>query len=215
MNKASTPSQKKSGPAKQKPLFEVEIQTGNRAQSVRSPVGDRTKSPAEAGSPLALRRQRSARRLFLARLFLITLAFLLTVWGTAKWWQPWLVGDVVARVNNQIITYQQVEKEIRLSKALSVATTGKEQALSTPAMLEQMILLELEVQAAQQASFTVSQQDVDAQIAQIVKQAGILPAKLAEVLRGYGLTSDDLRASSRQNSSRRPVRGAQRGRQCR
>lgn len=196
MDKTSTSSPKKSASsANQELLFEVEIQTGNRAQSVQPQEGNLAKAPAAVGSPLARRRERAAERRSLIRICLLTLTLGLAVWSTAGWWQPMLVGDVVARVNGQPITYQQVEKEIRLSKALSIATTGKEQAPTPPAMLEQIILLELQVQAARQANFTVNSQDVDGEIAKVVQQAGVTPGKLDESLRTYGLTRDDLYAS--------------------
>lgn len=186
--------QKAAAVPQQAPAFEVEIQTGNRAKNVEAPATGRANA-AKAGSALASQRRQAARRRLWVGICALALALGLAVWSTAAWWQPLLTGDVLVRVNGQPITYQQLDKELRLSKALSVARTGKAEVVSAPAMLEQLILLELEAQAARQANFTVSQQDVDGEIAKIIQQDSITSGKLDGVLSTYGLTHGDLHAS--------------------
>lgn len=177
------------------PLFEVEISTGNRAQD-KARVSSAESPRLSAPTPLALQRQ--ARIMFRQRLF-ASLGFALALgtllWGTVVWWQPLFEGNVVAKVNGESLTYEQVDREIKLSKALSSAATGKEQAPAPPSMLEQLIVIKLKAQAAQRANFSVTPQDVDQAIDAVMQRANIAPDKLNATLHSYGLTRDDLRAS--------------------
>ncbi len=180
---------------KQNAPFEVEIQTGNRAERDRRAHTDVATKPS-APSPLALQRQqrtRQRRRLLAYSGLLMGLA--LVVWGTAVWWQPILQRDVVARVNGRPITMQQIDQEIRLSKAISMAATGKESAPAPPSIMEQLILAEVKAQAARQANFSVTPEEVEAELASVTKLTRLSPEKLDESLSRYGLTRDDLRAS--------------------
>ncbi len=175
--------------------FEVEIQVGGRAAEVER-VRVHTPSTASVISPLVLQRQQRARlrkRLFMV--VVIVVGGLLSIWGTAILWQPLLQGNIAARVNGEPITFEQVDREIRLSKALSAATTGKEQAPAPPSMLEELIVTEMKVQAAHRANLTVTRADIDAEIADLAKRMGIPPEVLEEKLRGYDMTRDDLAAS--------------------
>lgn len=176
-------------------LFEVEISTGNRAQD-RPRVSSAESPKLSVPTPLSLKRR--ARIVFRRRLFAtlgFVLAFSTLIWGTAVWWQPWFEGNIVARVNGEPLSYDQVDREIKLSKALSSAATGKEQSPAPPSMLEQLIVIKLKAQAARRANFSVTPQDVDQAIDAVMQRADIAPEKLNAALHSYGLTRDDLRAS--------------------
>lgn len=189
------PPEKRQEPAS---LFEVEIETGNRSDGV--PVSHPVKVDSKGKVPLrsfvvVQRRKRIRQRRRLLALTGVISAVILTIWSFAFWWQPLLQGSVVARVNGQPITLEQVDRQIKVNKALSAASTGKEEALSAPSVLEQVILVEIQAQAARQAGFSVTTQDIGDEVALIIKQGNIAPGKLDESLRSNGLTYDDLKTS--------------------
>lgn len=175
-------------------FFEVEIHTGNRAEDSRLPATAVSKTSAP--SALALQRQERTKRRHKAVLLVSLVALsLLLVWGTAVWWQPILQGNIVARVNGQPITMEQIDREVRLGKALSAAASKEEQAAAPPSMMEQLILAEIKAQAAHRAGFSVTAQEVDLEIAGIIERAGLNHEKVDRSLSQHKLTRDDLRAS--------------------
>ncbi len=179
------------------PAFEVEIQVGGRAAEMER-VRIHTPTTASVISPLALQRQQRARlRKRLLTVAGVAIGLALLVWGTAVLWQPLLQGNVAARVNGEPITIEQVDREIMLSKALSAATTGKEQAPAPPSMLEELIVTEMKVQAARRAKLIVTPADIDAEIAGMAKRMSISLEVLEKKLRGYDVTRYDLAASLR------------------
>ncbi len=195
MGKSSlvTPLEKRQEPTSP---FEVEIETGNRGDGAPHPVKVDHKRSAHVQSFVAVQRRKRLRQR--RRLFTIAgliSAIILTTWSFASWWQPILQGSVVARVNGQPITLEQVERQIKVNEVLSVASTGKEEAPSASSMLEQVILVEIQAQAVRQAGFSITAQDVDDGVALIVKRANIAPDKLDASLRSNGLTYDDLKTS--------------------
>lgn len=182
-------------PVSRGPLFEVEIATGNRSNDTSSGRGGRGRSD-QTLSPLAReRRVRARRRRRLLTAVGLTVGAALFIWMSAVLWEPALFGHAVARVNGKAITSEEVDKEIRLSRALSTAATGKEQSPAPPSMLEELILRELEVQAAQRANFQVTTQDIDAEVTSVTRAAGSTPEKVEASLLAYGLTANDLRDS--------------------
>lgn len=98
-------------------------------------------------------------------------------------------GDVVAVVNGDELTRQQLVAERQLYIAMSGLTQGQ-QPVQTPSdfeILNQMIADRLKVQEAQQAGISASPAEAEAQISALESQAGFTQAQLDSALAQAGI----------------------------
>ena len=173
--------------------FEVDIRRGRRAAT---PAAARSAgSSARPLTPAAQRKARAWRRwtLALGGLGLVALLAL----GVA-WWVSRPPRDALARVNDEYITVQQVDKEILLNRALSaLANEGQEVGATRGAVLESLIAQRMQAQDASRAGVTVSDEDVAAWLESVLARNQWTEAELDEALTGYGLSRADFIASVR------------------
>lgn len=113
-----------------------------------------------------------------------------------------VVDRVVALVNSSVITLSELE-ELTLPLQMRIQTIAdpiKRSELlreQTQAALEQLIGQELLVQIAEEQGLQVSEEQVEAHLANILQQQGWGEAELQQYLRAQGMTRDALKEQSK------------------
>jgi len=107
---------------------------------------------------------------------------------------------VVAKVNSDEITREQLTQLIRINQALYPLTNGSEVVLDTQtlfslraSLLEQMVNNRIEINGAKAAGVQVSDSDLETEYANFKNVYKIDDAKLDPALAKYGLTSTDIK----------------------
>ena len=107
---------------------------------------------------------------------------------------------VVATVNGESITREQLTQLIRINQALYPITNGSEVVLDAntlqtlrASLLEQMVNNRIELSAAKAAGVTVNDADVESEFAQFKTVYRVDDARLEQSLTRYGLTSKDIK----------------------
>ena len=171
------------------PKFEVDIRSGGRAAPA-IPASEAAPGP-RALSPVAQRRARNRRRLLLAGAGLLVVALLAV--GVA-WWVGQPPPNVLARVNGEPITIEQVDRELLLNRALTaLANDGQEVSTTRSAILEDLISRRMQAQDARRAGLSLTDAQVDDWITTYFQGRQWTKAQVMEALTGYGLTWDDMR----------------------
>ncbi len=172
------------------PSFEVDIRSGGRA-ATPAPAGEAASGPRTL-SPVAQRRARNRRRLILAGLGLLLVAVAALA---GAWWVGQPPPNVLARVNGENITNEQVDRELLLNRALTaLANDGKEVPTTRSAVLEDLISRRMQAQDAARAGVTLTDAQVDDWILTYFQGRKWSKAQVMEALTGYGLTWDDMLA---------------------
>lgn len=181
---------KRSSPS---PGFEVDIRSGGRAAP---PAAASEAVPAPRTlSPVAQRRARTRRRLILAGAGLIVA--LVAALGVI-WWVGQPPPNVLARVNGENITSEQVDHELLMNRALTaLANDGKEVSTTRSAVLEDLISRRMQAQDAARAGVTLTDAQVNDWILTYFQGRKWTKAQVMEALTGYGLTWDDMLISFR------------------
>ena len=175
-----------------RPSFAVDLRRGRRAVLATAPAA----SPAARPVSAVAQGKARARRRWLPALGGLGLAALLAL-GVA-WWVSPPPRDALARVNDEYITVQQVDKEMLLNRALSaLANEGQEVGTTRGAVLESLIAQRMQAQDGAKAGVTVTDADMDAWIESVLARNAWTPAQLDEALTGYGLNRADFVASVR------------------
>src|SRR5690349_19085654 len=160
MNRSSS-----KGPAE--PGFDVEIRRGQRAldqeAAPRPPAakaGRRAPEAEAAWGGVRVKRRAKLQQKVLAGV-LILAVLVVAGFFALSWWSTQPPAGVLARVNGENITVQQVDREILLNRALTALLTGDEQTLSRSATVESLIDRRMRAQDAARAGIKVSDADVD------------------------------------------------------
>lgn len=165
------------------PGFGVEIRRGGRAVAETTPappVVTRTAAPV-AARPRGRQNQVLTSLLVVAGL--IVVGFFAFSWYSA---QP--PPDALVRVNGEVVTTGQVDREILINRAVTALITGKEETISRSSALDSLIERRMRVQDAIRAGVTVGDDDVNAFVAAVLKQNEKTSDDLDTALKGYGLT---------------------------
>jgi peroxiredoxin len=174
-----------------KPLFEVEITSGGRAQD----RGERARPEPVTLSPARLAaKQRARQRNILLAAAAVAFLVLLGAW---MWFTSPLggvPGDAVARVNGEFIYQRDVERRVNLTRLFNElsARPDAEDPSATNA-LEQIISDLMQVQDARKAGVTTTPEEIDSELSQIETSTGRTGAQLEEAAAKYDLALDDLR----------------------
>jgi peroxiredoxin len=172
------------------PGFEVEIKSGGRAHDAGEvPRVAPTLSPARAAAK-ARNRRRMATMLSVATLILGVMA----AWAVLSNPSAMIPSDAVARVNGEFIYERDVNREMDLTRA-SADLSKKEGDLPSPAvLLEELITRKVRVQAAKAAGVTLTAQEEEQALAEVVRVAGLSRGQLEAALVKRNLKLDDLKA---------------------
>jgi peroxiredoxin len=101
---------------------------------------------------------------------------------------------VLARVNGENITNEQVDRELLLNRALTaLANDGKEVSTTRSAILEDLISRRMQAQDAGRAGLSLTDAQVDEWIMTYFQGRQWTKAQVMEALTGYGLTWEDMR----------------------
>ena len=174
------------------PGFGVEIRRGQRAvDSSPAPVAVPHPSMVPRAARAGARQNRVLAGLLVAAGGIVVALFAFS-WVSA---QP--PADALARVNGEVITNAQVDREIMVNRALTALLTDKEETPSRNSALESLIDVRMRAQDAARAGITVSDADVAPFVETLVTRNGKTPADLDVALKGYGLTRADLYAEQR------------------
>jgi peroxiredoxin len=197
MNRSSS-----NGPAE--PGFNVEIRRGQRAvdqQAALHPAaganaGRRAPEAEAAWGGVRVKRRVKLQQKILAGV-LVLAALVVAAFFALSWWSTQPPAGVLARVNGENITVQEVDREILLNRALTALLTGDEQTLSRSATVESLIDRRMRAQDAARAGIKVSDADIDAFVQTLITRNGKTMDDLDTALKGYGLTRADLYADQR------------------
>ena len=174
------------------PGFGVEIRRGQRAvDSSPAPVAAPHPSTVPRAARAGARQNRVLAGLLVAASGIVVALFAFS-WVSA---QP--PADALARVNGEVITNAQVDREILVNRALTALLNDKEETPSRNSALESLIDVRMRAQDATRAGITVSDADVAPFVETLVTRNGKTPANLDVALKGYGLTRADLYAEQR------------------
>ncbi|MFQ6058716.1 MAG: redoxin domain-containing protein [Anaerolineae bacterium] len=117
--------------------------------------------------------------------------------------------DVVARVNGEEITRQDLERMININRALYPIMQGREMVMDETSLrqfqiqvLDQIIDNRLILQEAAKAGTTVSEAEVEAELASFRNQIGVSESQLEAQLARVGLGQDALRSWMREELTR-------------
>lgn len=177
------------------PKFEVDIRSGGRGAA---PVQTGDAEPPRVLSPVALRKARTRRRLLMAGAGLLVVAVVVLA---GIWWAAQPPANVLARVNGESITLEQVDREILLNRALTaLANDGKEVSTTRSAVLEDLISRRMQAQDATRAGLALTDAQVDTWTLAYFQGQKWTRAQVTEALTGYGLTWDDLRTGFRETA---------------
>ncbi|MFN8470780.1 MAG: redoxin domain-containing protein [Anaerolineae bacterium] len=115
---------------------------------------------------------------------------------------------VVATVNGDPISREQLTQLIRINQAVYPLTNGSELPIDSnslaqmrSSLLDQIVNARLQLKAAKQDGVVASDADVDKDLQAFRANFGADPAKLDAALGRYGLTSDDMRNWIRDSST--------------
>jgi peroxiredoxin len=185
------------------PGFNVEIRRGQRAldqeAAPRPPVakaGRRAPEAEAAWGGVRVKRRAKVQQKILAGV-LIFAVLVVAGFFALSWWSTQPPAGVLARVNGENITVQQVDREILLNRALTALLTGDEQTLSRSATVESLIDRRMRAQDAARAGIKVSDADVEGFVQTLLTRNGKTMDDLDTALKGYGLTRADLYADQR------------------
>ncbi len=185
------------------PGFNVEIRRGQRAldqeAAPRTPVakaGRRAPEAEAAWGGVRVKRRAKVQQKILAGV-LIFAVLVVAGFFALSWWSTQPPAGVLARVNGENITVQQVDREILLNRALTALLTGDEQTLSRSATVESLIDRRMRAQDAARAGIKVSDADVEGFVQTLLTRNGKTMDDLDTALKGYGLTRADLYADQR------------------
>lgn len=196
MNRSSS-----KGPAE--PGFNVEIRRGQRAldqeTAPRPPAAKAARRAPEAEAAwggVRVKRRAKLQQKVLAGVLILAVLVVAAFFGLS-WWSTQPPAGVLARVNGENITVQQVDREILLNRALTALLTGDEQTLSRSATVESLIDRRMRAQDAARAGIKVSDADVEGFVQTLITRNGKTMDDLDTALKGYGLTRADLYADQR------------------
>ena len=158
-------------------------------------------SPAPPTAPLSPTGARSARagarqNRVLAGL-LVTAGLIVAAFFAFSWVSAQPPPDALVRVNGEVITNAQVDREILVNRALTALLTDHEETPSRNSALESLVDVRMRAQDATRAGITVTDADVALFVDTLVTRNGKTPADLDVALKGYGLTRADLYAEQR------------------
>lgn len=172
------------------PGFEVEIKSGGRARDAGEvPRVAPTLSPARAAAK-AKNRRRTATVLTVAALILGVMA----AWAVFSNPSAMIPSDAVARVNGEFIYERDINRQLDLTRA-SADLSKKEGDLPSPAvLLEELIARRVQVQAAKAAGVTLTAQEEEQALTEVLRVAGLSREQLEAALIKRNLKLDDLKA---------------------
>ncbi len=168
------------------PGFGVEIRRGQRAV-------DSTPAPITAPRPPAPRPvvRAGARQNRVLGALVIAAGVIVAALFAFSWVSAQPPPDALARVNGEVITGAQVDREVLVNRALTALLNGKEVTPSRGSTLQSLIDTRMRVQDALRAGVTVSDTDVDRFVQVLLERNNKTPAQLETALKGYGLSHAD------------------------
>jgi peroxiredoxin len=173
------------------PGFGVEIRRGGRAAAEAAPA-----SPAARAVAPATARPRGRQNQVLTSL-LIAAGLIVAGFFAFSWYSAQPPPDALVRVNGEVVTTGQVDREILINRAVTALITGQEETISRSSALDSLIERRMRVQDALRAGVTVNDDDVNAFVAAVLKQNEKTPEELDTALKGYGLTRTDFNNEQR------------------
>jgi peroxiredoxin len=171
--------------------FEVTIESGGRAYDAGPVVlPSTTLSPARA----AAKERAKHRNLTIAGLCVAGLVAIVA-WAWLSNPSANISSDALARVNGEFIYERDVNRELDLTRVSNELSNKPDADLPSPtSVLEDLIARKMQVQDARKAGVTMTAEEVDSSLADILDRSGISKEKLQAALAKYNLTLDDMGA---------------------
>ena len=172
------------------PGFEVEIKSGGRAySSAAAPRVEKELSPARAAAKAQARR----RNLLLASIA-VGIMTAISLWVAISNPSANRPADAVAGVNGGYILERDITRELDLARFSNDLSKNENASLpSAASVLEELISRRMQVQDAEKAEITVSEQEIDDGINGILERTGQTREQMEANLARFSLTLDDVR----------------------
>lgn len=142
---------------------------------------------------------------------LVCVSFALVLLSSNAYAAERLVNQVVAVVNNDVITQAEIDKQLALLK-YRVKSMGKEKELPSDAVLRQQILQQLidrdlQLQLAERANVTVGSDEINQAISRIAQQNQVSTRELYDRMAKTGFSVKDFRNEVKQEILLQIVQG--------
>ncbi|HUS14619.1 MAG TPA: SurA N-terminal domain-containing protein, partial [Chloroflexia bacterium] len=178
------------------PGFGVEIRRGQRAIDLAPDEAPLLAPRAATVATSSVRRPVNRQQQILGGVLVAALLAVAALFGLS-WFAAQPPGNVLARINGETISVDQVDKEILLNRAMTALLNGEEETLSRSATVESLIERRMQAQDATHAGVKATDAEVNGFINSLLERNGKTAAELETALTGYGLTHDDLYAEWR------------------
>lgn len=170
--------------------FDVEIKSGGRAYDAGVPARPTANlSPARAAA-----KSRSRRRVVTLAVLFVAAMLAAGAWAWFSNPDNFVPSDALARVNGEYIYEHDVTRELNLTRVSDAIAKKQDPLPSAPSVLEDLINRKLQVEDARKAGVTITPQEVDNALDQVLQKTGLTKDNLSVTLAKYDLTIDDMRA---------------------